>query len=112
MHALPARKRKSDGKTANRSQGAPKQLTSTVGRLILPLHDACQYFDQVTSVARQSPYCNTRRRINEEDEQIMLDVCLTANVFQEFPPQQFDGRPVAMVSVFFYMRVILSFHYC
>jgi len=63
-----------------------------LGRSILPLHDACQYFDQVTSVARQSPYCNTRRRINVEDEQIMLDVCSSANVFQEYPPQFPNGR--------------------
>ena len=65
---------------------------NALGKSVLPLHDACLHFDRVSRVARASAYCNTRQRINEEDEATILQICQGAHVFQEYPPQFPLGR--------------------
>ena len=63
-----------------------------LGKSILPLHDACLRFDRVTCVARPTAYCNTRMKLNLEDEAAMLELCQDVKMFEEFPPGFENGR--------------------
>ena len=65
---------------------------NAVGKTFLPLHDACEHFDRVSRVARGSAYCNTRYKANSDDEKVMLQICLDAKIFQEYPPEFPLGR--------------------
>ena len=65
-------------------QNLTDALTEAIGNSIRPMHDLGRDFDRVSSIPLPKTYID-RDTVNEEDEGIMLQILLDAEVFTLIP---------------------------